>query len=246
MSKLTSWLVKLERDYRSINLFQTKYKEQIMTKNTNIEERKATMNTTLYSVRLNFITPLLGTQPQKDIALEHTANRYTENGGVLPDDELGTFDEELQKGTTGFHKIDGKPILYDYQIKGFLKEAGLTFNGLHGVKALRSKIDKYVFVTPRQIFIHMPEGSVIDYLERPLRADTPKGQRVGIARSEMIPEGSWVEFGLKVYDGPIDEEMLRDLFSYAQDKGFLQWRNGGYGRATFTLKSGNSVVMSTR
>ena len=191
------------------------------------------MNKTIYKVRVTFITPLLGTQPQKDVASEFIASKYEDGGGELPADEAETLPEMVEKGTTVFHKIDGQPIFYDYVVKGFLKEAGRIFNGLHGVKALRSKVDNLVFVSPRRIELHMPEGSTIEYLERPLRAETAQGPRTALARSEMLPEGTWFEVTISVYDGQITEDMLRDLFTYAADKGFGQWRNGGYGRAEF-------------
>jgi len=188
---------------------------------------------TVQKVRITFITPILGTQPQKDVATEYLAKKFVDNGGVLPDDEIGTLDEALKKGTTVFHKLNGSPIFYDYQIKGFIKEAGRVFNGLRDVKNLRSKIDNYVFVNPRQINIQMPAGSEISFLERPLRAMTPQGERVGLAKSELIPDGSIIEFELHVYNGPVEMDLIKDLFTYGHDKGIGQWRNGGYGRFDF-------------
>lgn len=110
------------------------------------------------------------------------------------------------------------------------------FNGLHGVKALRSKIENLVFVVPRQIPLIVPEGGRIDFLERPLRAETALGPRVAIARSEMLPEGTHLSCGLEVYEGQITEEILRDLLTYGEHKGLGQWRNGGFGAMTFILR----------
>lgn len=191
------------------------------------------MNITRYAVRCTFITPILGTQPQRDVASDFIASKFIDNAGVLPADEMETLPEMVEKGTTVFHKLDGQPILYDYQVKGFIKEAGRTFNGLRGVKAMRSKIDSLVFVTPRQIHLNIPDGGTIDFLERPLRAETAQGPRVALARSEMLPAGTWFDVRLEVYDGPITDDILRDLFTYGHHKGFGQWRNGGYGRFDF-------------
>lgn len=195
---------------------------------------KMSIETLHLSVR--FITPVLGTQPQKAVASEFLAARFVENGGVLPEDEEATLSGELQKGTTAFHKLDGQPIFYDYQVKGFLKEAGRVFNGLHDVKALRSKIDNLVFVAPRQVRIVMPPGSRIEFLERPLRAETAQGPRVGLARSEMLPAGACFECRLEIYAGQITREILADLLTYGARKGIGQWRNGGYGRFEFELR----------
>lgn len=191
------------------------------------------MNITRYTVKCTFITPVLGTQPQRDVASEYLASKFIDNGGELPADEAETLPEMVEKGTTVFHKRDGCPILYDYMVKGFLKEAGRTFNGLHGVKNLRSKIDSLVFVSPRQITLDIPDGCRIEYLERPLRAETAQGPRVALARSEMLPAGAHFEITLEVYDGPITDDILRDLFTYGKHKGIGQWRNGSYGRFEF-------------
>jgi hypothetical protein len=192
------------------------------------------MNKTKYHIKITFTTPVLGSQPTADVASEFIASKFTENGGELPADEAETLPESLERGTTVFHKDpQGNPLFFDYQLKGFLKEAARVFNGLHNVKALRSKVENMVFVEPRQIPIHLPEGAVIDHLERPLRAETAQGPRVALARSEQLPEGTWFECDLMVYDGPINEAMLTDLLSYGADKGLGQWRNGGWGRFSF-------------
>lgn len=193
------------------------------------------METKLYDLKVKFITPVLGTQPQRDIAEDYLGAKYLEGGGMLPDDELETLPEMLEKGTTAFHKENGLPIYYDYQVKGMIKEAGRIFNGLNGVKALRSKVENLVFIKPRRIPLIMPEGSVIDFLERPLRAETPLGPRIAIARSEVLPEGTWFECKLEIFKGPIDDDLIRDLLSYGEYKGLGQWRNGGWGRFEFEL-----------
>jgi hypothetical protein len=194
------------------------------------------MNINKYKLRIEFLTEVLGTQPQKDVATEFITSKVADENGNLPDDELATLPEELEKGTTAFHKLDGHPIFYDYQIKGFLKEAAQIFNGLRGVKNLKSKMDNLVFVTPRQIQLHLPEGGESTFCERPLRAMTAQGPRTSLARSEQLPVGTWFECFLEVYDGPISEALLRDLLSYGERKGLGQWRNGGKGRVSFELQ----------
>lgn len=194
------------------------------------------METRKVHLSIVFITPVLGAQPQRDIAQDWLGDKFVENGGVLPEDEVDTLPEMLQKGTTAFHRLNGAPILYDYQVKGFIKEAGRIFNGLQGVKALRSKIDNLVFVTPRQIPLILPDGAKIEYLERPLRAETAQGPRVAIARSEMLPAGTKLECCLEIYDGAVTDDVLRDLMTYGARKGLGQWRNGGYGRFEFGWK----------
>lgn len=188
------------------------------------------MKATSYLMKARFETPVLGSQPSKTIASDFLAAR----AGLeeIPADELESLPEVLEKGTTVFHRDEaGSPCLFDYQIKGFIKEAGKTFNGLRSVKNLRSKVDSYVFVYPRMIRLRFDKHTELEYLERPLRAETMQGPRVALARSEMLAAGTWFECVVDVVEpGPITEDLLKDLISYGERKGLGQWRNGGYGR----------------
>lgn len=189
------------------------------------------MNHEILKFRITFIEPLLGAQSTKQVASDFIATKFVENGGELPEDEEETLPEKLERGTTVFHKDEqGRPMLFNYQVKGFFKEAGRIFNGLNGVKSLRSKIENYVFVYPRRIYLNLPNGlQTIEYLERPLRAETAQGPRIALARSEMAPAGTWFDAQLKVLEGPIDSDLLAELATYGEDKGLGQWRNGGWG-----------------
>jgi len=206
------------------------------------------METTKYKLKITFLVGPLGTQPQKDVATEYITSKAADpTTGELPADELETLPDALEKGTTAFHKLaGGQPIYYDYMLKGFLKEAGMVFNGLRGVKNLRSKIDNLVFVTPRQIILQKPETAFpydannpysVTSCERPLRAMTAQGPRTALARSEQLPDGTWFECFLEVFNGQISEDILRDLLSYGEKKGLGQWRNGGRGTFTFELEA---------
>ena len=187
-----------------------------------------------YKLKITFATSLLGTQPQRDVATEYITSKAIDPAtGALPEDEVNTLPEALERGTTAFHRLDGKPIMYDYMLKGMLKEIGGIFNGTRGVKNLKSKIDNLVFIEPRQIVLNA--SGAMTYLERPLRAMTAQGPRVSLARSEELPSGTWLECTIKTYSDTISEPLLRDLLSYGADKGMGQWRNGGHGRFTFEL-----------
>lgn len=189
-----------------------------------------------YKLAVTFNTSLLGTQPQKETAMEYiTSKAIDPTTGELPEDEVGTLPDELQKGTTAFHRLAGAPILYDYQVKGFIKEAGQVFNGLRGVKNLRSKLDNLLFVEPRQIALSIPDGGAMTHCDRPLRAMTAQGPRVSLARSEELPEGTSFECELAVYESALSEPLIRDLLDYGARKGIGQWRNGGHGRFSYVL-----------
>lgn len=197
------------------------------------------MQVDTYQLKIIFLNPILGSQPTKDVASTYIAGRH---GMSLPEDEIETLPDALERGTTVFHKDkNGKPLLWDYQIKGFMKAAALVLNGkvTGNVKNLRAKVNNLVFLSPRTIPITPPNGDditdLLDYLERPLRAQTAQGDRVALARSEMLPEGCSVKVGIEILPGDINEAVLRDLLDYGYYSGLGQWRNGGWGRFRYEL-----------
>lgn len=190
-----------------------------------------------YQVCLTFTEPLLGTVPQnKELYQDFIASKAP----MAVSDEVATVNvaEEVEKGTTGFHRVDGDPIIYDYVILGFLKDACGMLRRVEGslsskVTAYKKIIDGLVFVAPRRIPL-LVNGKV-DVLERPLRAQTAQGERVALARSEMVPTGSILEFEVQVLDG-VSEALLREWFAYGKLRGIGQWRNASYGRFHYALK----------
>ena len=191
----------------------------------------------LYRIKLTFVEPLLGTMAMnKDITSEFIASKAPTLEEAA--EEVATVEEMIEKGTTGFHRVGGKPILYDYVLKGFMKDACGMLRRVQGshsskVKSYKKNIDGLVFVRPRQIPITL--AGAMDILERPLRAETAKGERVALARSETVPGGSSTEFPIKVLDG-ISEGLLREWLEYGEDRGLGQWRNAGYGAFTFEME----------
>ena len=193
-----------------------------------------------FRLRVEFTEPVLGSQPGKNVAEEYLlAKARAQNPGLNTDDEAEslTEDEALEKGTTVFHKHpEGRYLLFNYQQKGFVKEVARIFNGHQGVKNMRNKVANLLWVHPRRIYLNLPEGAEVDYLERPLRAETAQGPRVALARSEMLPAGTWFECYLRVYKSDLTEELLRDLLSFGRDQGLGQWRSSGiYGTFRYTL-----------
>lgn len=194
------------------------------------------METREFQLKVVFLEGVLGSQPSGQVASEFLAKKAGYE--VLPMDELESLPEALEKGTTVFHR-NGKeePVLFDYQVKGFIKNAGKVLNGKvkGGIKNLRMKVNDYIFVSPRKIELHMPEGGTIEYLERPLRAETAQGPRVALARSEMLPAGTWFKCGLTVVGGVLEEEVVRELLDYGYWMGIGQWRNARYGCFRYEL-----------
>jgi len=190
-----------------------------------------------YHVRVTFTEPLLGTVPQnKKLYSDYIGAQAPEDQDTA--DEEASVPEMLEKRTTGFHRgIDDTPILYDYALKGFFKDAcGMMrmVSGAHSsaVTSYRKKIDGLVFIAPRQIPIQL--AGPVTFLERPLRAQTPRGERVSLARSEMIPAGSSIEFDVEVLD-VFKREHVVEWLEYGAKRGLGQWRNSGWGRFQYEL-----------
>lgn len=188
------------------------------------------MNTRKYVVDIVLLTDMLGTVP-KDPAVYET---YIKSLGTDNDDEMETVpDNREEKGWTGFHQNENGPIIYDYLIKGFFKDAcGMLRRapGSHSSKltAFKKIIDGLVFVEPRQIPIVL--NGELKVIERPLRAQTAQGERVTLARSDAAPAGSKLSFTLSVLGNDPSEDTLLEWFEYGQLRGLGQWRNSGAGR----------------
>lgn len=192
-----------------------------------------------YKLVITFKEPILGSQPQRDLATEFLRKKAIDKGATPEDvdESIESIPDSLEKATTGFHRNEaGDPVLYDYQVKGFLKEAAGVFNGAAngaGVKNLKSKLAATVFVRPRLISLSAPGEMSMN--ERPLRAMTMQGPRVGLARSEELPAGTTLTAEFHVLKPEINESLLRELLDYGEYQGLGQWRSGSWGSFTYEL-----------
>ena len=150
---------------------------------------------------------------------------------------LGT-DAVVEKSKTIFPKEDGKPFVYSYQIRGFFKAAAGFLQRCKGekfaahtnkIKAYKKVIDGCIFVEPRKIMIEMPEGAEIGDCQRPLRAQTAQGERVALANSESVPEGSRMTFTIEI-DNEAYTDAVLEWLAHGSKNGLGQWRNSGKGR----------------
>lgn len=191
-------------------------------------------------VKITLIEEVLGSSPSNEELLA------TYLASKAPTDELTSEEIDNIKAQNAEDRItifprqaDGTPFIYDYQIKGMLKDSckALAAAGkagypggkaCAGLKAYKKLIDGLVFVSPREIPYNM-NGMRMDYCERPLRASTPQGERVSIAKSETVPAGSTIEFEITCLD-PKLEDMVRECLDYGKLRGLGQWRNSGKGR----------------
>ena len=193
-----------------------------------------------YNIKLTFLEPILGAASKDpDIYKSYIAGKAALSDEQLAE-ELATIERVEEKGWTGFHQIpDGTPIIYDYVIKGFFKEACSNLkrdpDSLSAkVTAFKKIIDGMVFVQPRRIPLNINDGQ-LDMLERPLRGQTAQGERITLARSDTCPIGTTMEFTVLIL-GAVSEAVLTEWLDYGQWKGLGQWRNAGWGRFSFHIE----------
>lgn len=85
-------------------------------------------------------------------------------------------------------------------------------------KQLRSKVVQFLFVRPVKIYIADVDAK-LEIVERPLRASTPQGERIAIARSEALPAGTRIGFEVIVLNDVINKSCLESLLEYGQYAG---------------------------
>lgn len=197
-------------------------------------------------IKLTFIEPVLGTWPSNEnVARDFIASKSPDAATI--EEEIAAIGAEnySDKAMTVFPRVDGKPVFYDYQIKGFFKDTcGALSRAKHtkssALKAYKKVIDGMIFPFPRTIAIQL--NGEIGECQRPLRAQTAQGERVSLANSEEIPAGSTIRFGVKLND-PAHEALLKEWLDNGIDRGLGQWRNSGKGRFIYKMldEEGNSL-----
>ena len=200
-----------------------------------------------YKVRLTFKEEILGTaNSDPDIHERFIASKAPD--ALTREEEVAALgaDAVTKMGMTIFHKdADGNPVLWGYQIRGFLKSAakaiGEEIPDLK-VVAYKSVVDEHIIVPERQIVLHMPENGSIGNCQRPLRAETAQGPRVALANSETCPAGTWCEFTIinKRPDRVTDEHVEMWLYK-GRDNGLGQWRNSGKGSFKSKILSAEAI-----
>jgi hypothetical protein len=200
-------------------------------------------------LRLTFTEELLGTaSADPEIHSEFIASKGPDAATIEEEVAALGADEVTEKSTTIFARDEeGAPCLWDYQVKGFFKDACGMLTRAAGTKsskltAYKKIIDGLVFVHPRQIRLVLPEGGTVGNCQRPLRAQTAKGERIALAHSETVPAGTFIEIdvefmelGAKPKDGEKGgkvklAECVEEWLAYGALRGLGQWRNSGKGR----------------
>lgn len=189
-------------------------------------------------VRVTFTEALLGTSSNENVVRDFIASKAPDAATV--EDEIAAIgaDAVAEKGMTVFPRVDGKPVLYDYQIKGFFKDAcgmlaRVKTTKSSALKAYKKIIDGLIFVEPRRIPILV--NGEIGECQRSLRVQTAQGERVALAISEEIPAGSSIEFEITLFDEKAHKDAVLEWLDYGRLRGIGQWRNSGKGRFDYEV-----------
>lgn len=211
------------------------------------------------NVRITFTEGILGTAPNnEEIYRDYIASKAPDASTIEEEIEAVGLTAYTEKGMTIFSRdLEGNPAIYDYQIKGFFKDAcsmlnrltkkdaetgkkGAAVNESSKLKMYKKAIDGLIFVAPRMIPIQH-EGE-ISVLQRPLRVMTMQGERVGLAISEEIAAGAKIEFTIELFDDSHEGAVLEWL-DYGKFRGIGQWRNSGKGRFVYDILDENGKVI---
>ena len=190
-------------------------------------------------IRITFTEPLLGTlSGDSELAKDYILTKHPD--GITQDelDASQPVEEVTEKASTIFARENGNPMLWDYQIKGFFKDACSMMLRVTKVKELRAYkkiIDGLIFVKPRKIILKL--SGELTWTERPLRASTPQGERIALARSETAPIGTYFDIEILMLNEKLVKKYVKNWLDYGALRGIGQWRNSGMGRFDWKLKS---------
>lgn len=195
-------------------------------------------------VRLTFTEEILGTaSADPEIHERFIASQAPDAGTRAEEVEALGAEEVFERGMTVFPRTeDGTPFLWDYQIKGFCKDACAALKRVPGtesakIRAHKKIIDQLVFVDERRVPLEF-DGEM-GVCQRPLRASTAQGERVALSSSETVPAGTTCEFTFRLMKPGKEplEAALREWLDYGALRGIGQWRNSGKGRFTYEVLS---------
>jgi hypothetical protein len=192
-------------------------------------------------VRLTFLEDILGTMPNnEEVYRDYVASNAPDAATIEEEVAAVGVDGVIDKGITVFPRLeDGRPFLYDYQIKGFFKDAcgmlsRVKTSESSKLKAYKKIVDGLVFVTPRKIpFNGFIASEDIGVCQRPLRAQTAQGERIALAISEQIHANTSIDLTITLLDEAHKKAVLEWL-DYGVLRGIGQWRNSGKGRFNWT------------
>lgn len=220
-----------------------------MSKNTNTTEKaKESIMDKLGAeelrVRLTFTEEVLGTSPNDpELHDNYIASKAPDAKSKKEEIAAIGVGEMVERQMTVFPRDEEyEPFVWNYQIKGFFKDACKSLRQVGGsesskITAFKTKIDGLIFVKERKIPF-MNYGRVGE-CQRSLRADTPQGPRTALAHSETIKEGSYIDMTIQILPSKEKKYDLRkaveEWLDYGSIRGLGQWRNSGKGTFTWEM-----------
>lgn len=188
----------------------------------------------ILKARLTFTEEVLGTSSNNpEIHRDYIASKAEDAMKIEEEVAAIGVEEVIEKSMTVFPRnADSKPFLWDYQIKGFIKDATGCLRRVPGtkaskIKAFKKEIDGLLFVFPRMIPLNMP--AELGNCERPLRAQTAQGERIALANSETAPAGTSITIEIQCLTKDM-YDLTKECLDYGILRGIGQWRNSGKGR----------------
>jgi len=224
------------------------------------------MTKTEIKIAVTFTESVLGSLPGNPQLMEdYIVTKMAKDKGKTPDivkknsaekiaavSDPDTADERIEKATTVFARDEKGLFCWDYTWRGFLKESisVLIELGEASVKKLskwscKRSVDSLVFVAPRRIYFRDDKDRPImqpeSICERPLRASTMQGDRIALARSELLPAGTNCQFTITLLEGTnaksnlavLTKDSIIEALEYGAMKGYGQWRGGSFGRFSY-------------
>ncbi len=221
--------------------------------------------TSKFGLHLTTTTTLFGSCPSDPSIYEQFLQDEIDSSSEKAQAERAALPEisKEQEKTTVFLRVDGQPALFGHVIKGYLKSACGALWRVNGtlsveLRAYKKVIDQLIFPFPDIIPLNVSDAEIehlATYLRkdftvcvRPLRAQTAQGPRVALARSEVVPPGTELDFVLTIIGDvppldrqttkkvPISEELLHEWFAYGEFHGLGSWRNAGWGKFTYEME----------
>lgn len=190
-------------------------------------------------IRIEFTEEALGMTPSNsEVLADWIASKAPDAKSMKEEIEsVGTVGMEERMMTVFPKTEEGEPFFWDYQIKGFFKDACGHMRKANGsacskLKAYKKEIGGLIFPYPRQIIINKgvdEKTLIIGDCQRSLRASTPLGERICLAMSETVPAGSYMDLEITLLKDEL-EAMVKECLDYGKFYGISGWRSSGKGR----------------
>ncbi len=209
------------------------------------------MEKTVMKVEIELLEDQLGTVPKnRDVYTKYIATK------VIPEvaaEEAQNIVEDDTSGWTTFMEDEDGLFIYNYMILGFLRDAGNNLKDQLKIKNLKSKLENFIFVTPRKIRFVRNGVNIMkcdSVFERPLRAMTAQGPRVTLAKSDVVHAGAKLSFDITLVNHKeITSDTIKEILNFGELKGLGQFRNGSFGQFkvnSFTvIESISQTVLAT-